>query len=438
MIQVIMDHRQQTATGGGDGINMSDPHSTARDGDYPWVSIGLQSWFTGLRRNWSVVAACWLAMVAHGCAKPIQPNLSRLTHQPQAASSRADKPNQFDPSGTSPVDGLTVNAESVKATAMWNGLHEDLALQAKNLTAAEYQAFVEQRAARLITDRIPEMLLHGVASSRLSESMNAGIDKYVDEEIRRIVTTQYDGVQRKCEKDLESKGSSLEDLRSKLRREIVITSYLDAEIKPKVAEPTRAELLAAYEANAASFRRPARRKMSLIDVRVGNRLPENIGTPTPAQLETARTEARSQVEAARAKLLGGDDFAEVAKRYSDGLHASEGGAWGWVTPGSVRERFEPAVAALFELGAGEVSDILETDDAYFVVRCDEVDGGYEPDFQSLQPELSERLFRAAYNKQIMEIVTDLRDKARIEPANLDRFHAAVVAAAPSRESLLSR
>ncbi len=438
MTRVIIDHHQQTVTGGGGGISQSDRRITAHPVGLLRVSTGSSSLFTDHWPRWSVVVASWLAIVAHGCIMPVQPNRSRLTHEPQAKSSRAGMPTPFDPSGTSPVDHLTVNAEAIEASAMWNGFHGELATQAKNLTADEYRAFVEQRAAKLITDRIPEMLLHGEASSRLSANMNAGIDKYVDEEIRRIVTTQYDGVQRKCEKDLESKGSSLEDLRNKLRREIVITSYLDAKIKPKVAEPTRAELLAAFEANADSFRRPARRKMSLIDVRVGNRLPENIGTPTPAQLETAQTEARSQVEAARAELQGGSDFAEIARRYSDGLHADEGGAWGWVTPGSVRERFEPAVAALYQLGAGEVSDILETDDACFVVRCDEVDEGYEPDFQSLQPELSSRLFRAAYNRQIMQIVTDLRSKSRVEPANLDRFHAAVVVAAPSRESLLNR
>jgi hypothetical protein len=336
------------------------------------------------------------------------------------------------------VDRLIVNAEVVEASALWDGLYDELAVQAKMLDPAEYRAFIEQRAAQLIADKIPEMLLHGQASSRLTESMNAGVDKYVDSEIRRIVSTQYDGVQRKCEKDLESKGSSLENLRRRLRREIVITSYLDAEIKPKVAEPTRAELAAAYEASADSFRRPERRQMSLIDMRVHNQLPEQPGSPSPRALEAARAAARSRAEAAQSQLKAGASFAEVARQYSDGLHADEGGSWGWVTRGSVRDRFEPAVAALYRLGAGEVSDLIETEDAFFLVRCDAVDEGYEPDFQTLQPELAERLFSAAYNRQIMEALNELRKHARIEPADLDRFHAALVAAAPSRGSLISR
>jgi hypothetical protein len=65
-----------------------------------------------------------------------------------------------------------------------------------------------------------------------------------------------------------------------------------------------------------------------------------------------------------------------------------------------------------------------------VVCCVEFDPGAEPDFESVQPELLERHHRATYNRLITELVTRLRAKARIEPADLERFHAAVVVAAP--------
>ena len=110
------------------------------------------------------------------------------------------------------------------------------------------------------------------------------------------------------------------------------------------------------------------------------------------------------------------------------MHADEGGAWGWVTPGSVRERFEPAVNALYALDEGAVSDVIETADGFFLVRCDEIDHGAEPEFEALQPQLKERLFRLAYNQLIMDRVNQLRAKARIEPADLETLHAAVVRA----------
>jgi hypothetical protein len=252
----------------------------------------------------------------------------------------------------------------------------------------------------------------------------------VDGEVRKIVASQYGGTERRYEKYLESRGRTLADVRDELRRSIIISSYLDQEVRPKVPEPTRAELLALFHASADSLSRPPRRRMSLIDVRVTDRLASGLTDPTREQSAAARDAAQTRIQSAKTELTSAEAFADVAGRYSDGLHAAEGGAWGWVTEGSVRERFEPAVEALFRLDARKVSDIIETDDAFFIVHCDEIDPGYESDFQTAQPRLTEFLLREAHSRRITALVAELRADARIEPANLERFHAAVVQAVP--------
>ncbi len=360
------------------------------------------------------------------CMVPVQSNPDRITTSPPTQSRSNPSPAYHDAAGTFAVSRLTVNAETVEAHELWLGLHDELSTKAKTLAPEDYRTYLDRRAARLITDKIAEMLLYQQASLRFSPEMSAKVDTYVDAQIRKIITTEHDGVPRRYERQLESQGRTLKDAREKVRREIIITSYLEQEVKPKVAEPTRAELLAAFEANADSFRRPARRRMSLIDVRLRDRAGKDAGSPTRDQFESARMQARSRIQTARAELDSGVDFAEVARRYSDGLHADEGGSWGWVTKGSVRERFEPAVEALHSLDAGSVSNIIETDDGFFLVRCDQIDPGHEPDFQTLQPRLKERVLIESYNRLVVEQVAQLRSKARIEPPNLERFHAAVV------------
>lgn len=360
------------------------------------------------------------------CMVPVQSNPDRITTSAPTQSRSNPSPAYHDAAGTSAVSRLTVNAETVEARELWLGLHDELSTKAKTLAPEAYRTYLDRRAARLITDKIAEMLLYQQASLRFSPEMSAKVDKYVDAQIRKIITTKHDGIPRRYEKQLESQGRTLEDAREKARREIIIASYLEQEVKPKVAEPTRAELVAAFEANTDSFRRPVRRRMSLIDMRLGDHSEKDAGTPTHDQLESARAKARSRIQTAQAELDSGVDFAEVARRHSDGLHADEGGAWGWVTEGSVRKRFEPAVEALYQLDADKVSYIIETDDGFFLVRCDQVDSGFEPDFQALQPRLKEHLLLEAYNRLITELVANLRSKARIAPPNLERFHAAVV------------
>lgn len=368
-----------------------------------------------------------------GCMVPVgSPAARTASNAPSLANKDRDRaaPNNVNEraAGAS-VKRLRVNAETVEANELWWDLRDELAGKAEALSPEQYRQYVAERAAQLIVDKIAEMLLYQRASLRVAEDMTDRIDKYVDAELRKIVATRYDGVQRRYERDLESKGQTLDEIRQRFRREIIVAGFLEQEIKPRVAEPTRAELLALYEEAADSFRRPARRRMSLIDVRILDRLPKDVTEPTRQQWQTAKEEALSRVQTAQAELRSGVAFAGVAQRYSDGLHKPDGGAWGWISKGSVRERFVPAVEVLYDLDAGHVSDIIETEHGFFLVRCDELDPGFSPTFEALQPQLKERYSVVAYNQSIAELVTEMRGQARIEPTDLTQFHNAVVDAA---------
>lgn len=376
-----------------------------------------------------VYLAAALSLFGAACASPSSSKTQ--THKandgpPRSASAIAAGAVPYNPADDSPVDTLTVNGETVHARDLWRDVRDMVAGAARSLSAGEFKTYVEREAATWITDKVSETLIYQRADALNPPQVKTNVERYVDSEIRRIITAEHGGVERRYEKHLAAKGLTFEEVRAKLLRTVTITAFLEAEVKPKIAEPTRVDLLAAYEANVESWRRPPRRKMSLIDVRVMNGVPSNGGIPSPAELKAARADARSRIASARSKVLGGADFAEVAGRHSDGLHKHEGGSWGWVKRGTVRERFEPAVEALFALEAGETSDIIEVDDGFLLVRCDEIDEGAEPSFQEVQPLLTERYTQVTYNRLIAELVAELHAKARIEPLNLDRFHAALV------------
>lgn len=324
---------------------------------------------------------------------------------------------------------MTVQGEKVEAADLWLEHHDELETRHKELSQQQFRVFVAERSAKLITDKIAEVLLYQRAKLRMPDGMDKKIEEYADGEIRKVVTADYGGVQRRYEKKLEKQGHTLDAVREQLRRQIVISSFLDSEVRPRVAEPTRADLYEAFHNNIDAWRRPARRSMSLIDVRISEFLPKDAATPTREQSEAARAEARKRIEAARSELGTGTPFADVARKYSQGLHAEEGGAWGYVNGDSVRERFVPAVEVLAKLDTGWVSDIIETPDGFFLVRCDALQPGVEPDFQSVQPQLREEFFRSQYNRQIAELVFELRKHARVEPENLERFHSAAIAVA---------
>lgn len=329
---------------------------------------------------------------------------------------------------------LTVRSETLTASDIWINDGNTLEAKANSTSAAAFRTYVQNQSAERITDRVAESLLFQHAQSMLPTELQDRIDAYVNEEIANVVASQHDGIERRYEQLLEQQGRTIADVRNRRRRAVIISGYLEREIKPKIDEPTRAELLAAYESAKTAWTKPERRRMSLIDVRIQGHLDVDakIDEPTRAQWDKARAAARATAERVGAAIESGEDFGSLARQHSGGLHAAEGGEWGWVDRGSLRERFQPAMDALYRLKAGDVSGVIESQDGFFLVRCDEIDPGMNARFEDVQPELKEQFMAGKFNRRISELVARLRSEAGIEPAMLERFHAAVVASVSER------
>lgn len=379
--------------------------------------------------RWVCRLAVATALVAAGCEIPLN------TKKPGGASSPAGV-RRSSAGGARAVGGasegaigsaavLRVNGEEADAGQFWRERFMEVAAKAETLSPEAYRLFVERRAAEWISDKVTEMLLYQRAALRMRSELEKQIDHYVDGEIRRVVSRDHEGVQRRFEKFLLQHGVTLDDFRARLRREIIVTQYVEAELRSRVTEPTRAELYEAYRNLADSLRKPTRKRMSLIEVAVARFLPAGSDGGSDAEAR-ARAAARAQIAAAREALRGGATFADAARQYSQDSRAEDGGDWGWVGLGTVRERYEPAVTALYSLAAGETSEIIETPDAFFIVRCDEVDAGFTASFSEVQGDLLERYTRGRLNELIAEEVNELRAKARVEPSRLEEYHAAVV------------
>ena len=347
-------------------------------------------------------------------------------NSPKSTSARDFPESSDQTSSFGPLATLHINKESIEAADLWIGAHDELAEVAQRVGRAEYEDYVKRRAETLVRDRISESLLYQQASLRIPADAFKQLDRIIDAELRKIITLEHGGVERRFVKNLESQGSSMEQRRESMRRQLVIASYFDNEIKPKLGEPTRAQLVQAFQDQAMQQRRPERRSMSLIDVRI-----QTNGEPLGQDAQPGpRASPQERIRTAQAALADGRSFDSVAREFSDGLNAQDGGSWGPVTPEAVREPFLPAVDALFKLEAQQVSGIVATDTHFFIVRCDEIDRPIELDFETAQPGLREKHFRVQYNRLVAERINELRANARIDPSEIERFFVAVLRAGP--------
>jgi parvulin-like peptidyl-prolyl isomerase len=111
------------------------------------------------------------------------------------------------------------------------------------------------------------------------------------------------------------------------------------------------------------------------------------------------------------QVLRGTAFAEVAKARSQGPTASEGGAYEMTTKGSLSSALLDA--ALFSLPVGRMSQIIETDRGFHIVRVVErVDAG-RTSFPEAQSEIRKKLKNERFKKQMQEYLAKLREQTAV-------------------------
>ena len=92
--------------------------------------------------------------------------------------------------------------------------------------------------------------------------------------------------------------------------------------------------------------------------------------PSDSTREAARLEAERLLEL----ITAGEDFEELARRYSgDPSSAAQGGDLGWFPRGRMVREFEDAAFGMFQ--EGQVSDVVETDFGAHIIRVDRISLG---------------------------------------------------------------
>jgi parvulin-like peptidyl-prolyl isomerase len=121
------------------------------------------------------------------------------------------------------------------------------------------------------------------------------------------------------------------------------------------------------------------------------------------------------------QLKKGGDFAQLAKQYSQGPNAAQGGALNWVsfkTPivaGQTQNWPQPLAEAIVKLPQGAVSNApIQVGEAYWILRADQVRKTQVPTFDQSKDSLRKELEQVALAKATAQVVTELVKSARIE------------------------
>lgn len=176
---------------------------------------------------------------------------------------------------------------------------------------------------------------------------------------------------------------------------LMMQAYLRDAIKPTPV--TDADVKAKYDAIVAS-------------------LGQNEYKPSAIVVKDAGT-AKTVLD----QLKKGSDFAQLAKQYSQGPSAAQGGALNWVsfktpiTEGQTQGWPQPLAEALVKLPQGAVSSApVQVGDAFWILHVDQMRSTQIPTFDQSKDQLRKELEQVAVAKATAQVVTDLVKGAHIE------------------------
>ena len=127
--------------------------------------------------------------------------------------------------------------------------------------------------------------------------------------------------------------------------------------------------------------------------------------------DTQKAEARKKIKEVQQKVQKGEDFATLAKTYSEGPSGPRGGDLGYFGRGQMVKPFE---AAAFSLKPNETSDIVETNFGYHLIKVVDKKPAKKMTYAEVKDRLNDRLKKQKMDSEAVAYIKSLREGAKIE------------------------
>ena len=235
------------------------------------------------------------------------------------------------------------------------------------------------------------------------------------------------------EKAAKDQGVSFEDFKANIRNGIITQEVMREEVGSTLRfTPGEAERY--YEQHKQDYSQPESVRLSEILI--------STGTGDDAKMAAAKAKA-DDIET---RLHAGGDFSALAKSFSDGPTAAQGGDLGDYQPGALPKALEDKT---FPLKAGQVTDPILTRQGYIILRVNQhIPGGPRP-YKDVQEQVENDFYMSRMEPAIRAYLTKLREDAFIDikpgytdsgasPNETKPVYSAYVPPAPKKKAKVER
>lgn len=295
--------------------------------------------------------------------------------------------------------------------------------EARQQDPANADKIYEQKEKDVLRDLIDQQLLLDKGKD-LSITGDTDLIKKLDQLRKDMKLPDLDAL----EKEAEKQGVSWEDFKQQQKNQIITGKVIGEEVgsrltiskeeeqkfydehKNEMEQPEYirlAEILIAPKAVTPSIT-PAAEKGGASD--------STPAAPADEAAKQAADEAALKVAADKAndllkQIRGGENFEDIAKKYSDGPSAGDGGALGMFKRGQLAKELEDKT---FAMKAGEVTDVIRTKQGYVILKVLDHQQAGIPPLKDVEPKVQDALYMQKMQPALRTFLTKLREDAYID------------------------
>jgi len=268
-------------------------------------------------------------------------------------------------------------------------LQQEIKQQCQACPAAKIQADYAEQSKNLLRDLIDQQLLVERAKD-MNISVETDLVKRLDD-IRK--QNNLDSIEA-LQKAVEGSGLAWEDYKTQLRNSLLTQEVIRREVGGKMDIGSE-EVKKYYEDHKQDFNRPEQVDLAEIFLSTDNKTPDEIAA------------IKKKADDYRTRVMNGEDFAALAKRYSEGQTAANGGDLGTFERGQLAPQIEESV---FGLAKGQMTDPIQTKTGFEILKVvDHYQAGLQP-LDKVENEVTNRIYQEKMQPALRDYLAQLREE----------------------------
>jgi peptidyl-prolyl cis-trans isomerase SurA len=271
-------------------------------------------------------------------------------------------------------------------------LRDEVAHDCAGCPPEQIEAKFKEQQKDLLRGMIDQSLMVQRAKD-MNINVEADLAKRLDEVRQQNGLATLDEFQ----KGVEASGLRWEDYKTTIRNGLLQKEVVQREVGSRV-DITPEEIQQYYDAHPQEFTLPERVVLYEISLSTEGKSPEELAA------------VRAKAEGLRASVLNGDDFNRVARLYSQGSTAKDGGAIGTFKRGELSPQIEDIV---FQMKKYQLSDVIQTRTGFeFLLVEDHFEAGLQP-IDKVQTDIRHDIHAQKVQPLLRDYLAGLREQSNI-------------------------